>query len=373
LKILQIYKDYYPPVKGGIENHLNLLANGLAGRGHQIQVLVSNTGMNMEIEDHQGIRIFKVPQLGRISSAPLNPTLPCWIRKLGAGADILHFHFPNPSAEFSFLLSGLKKKFVVTYHSDIIRQVRTKKIYEPWMHRFLKRAEKIIVTSPQYLQTSETLRRYKQKCVLIPLGIDPARFQSHPKDGNDPEKLRKIHGAPIILFVGKLRYYKGVHVLIQAMQDIDAKLLLIGPALESSQIAQQISAANVNAKVDVLGELPDEVLSGYLNACDLFVLPSVRRSEAFGIVQLEAMACAKPVVCTELGTGTSYVNLHQKTGLVVPPDNPKALAEAINLLLDNPDLATRFGRNGLERVRTLFSLETMIKSMETLYHQIIGN
>jgi glycosyltransferase involved in cell wall biosynthesis len=373
MRVLQIYKDYYPPVKGGIEKHLNLLTNGLLDRGVQVEVLVSNTRLKMEIDHFNGFPIYKVPQLGRISSAPLNVTLPFWIRKLGAKADILHFHFPNPTSEAAYLISGLKKKVVVTYHSDIIRQVYLKKFYEPLMHCFLNRANRIIATSQKYVETSQTLINYKEKCEVIPLGINIDQFNINSRNDRMEKvgRIRRKHELPLILFVGRFRYYKGVHVLIQAMRNIDAKLLIAGPELESGDIKKVIAEAGVRHKIDVLGELSDDMLSDYLHACDIFALPSVKRSEAFGIVQLEAMACAKPVVCTEIGTGTSFVNIHEKTGLVVPPNNPDALAKAINLLLKNPATAKQYGENGLARVNAFFSSDKMIRSTESLYRKIL--
>jgi glycosyltransferase involved in cell wall biosynthesis len=373
LKVLQIYKDYYPPVKGGIEKHVNLLANGLHSRGVQVEVLVSNTRMKMESECFEGIQIYKAPQIGRFASAPLNITMSCWLRRLGERADILHFHFPNPTAELAYLISRLNKKYVVTYHSDIIRQVYLKILYAPFMHHFLRCADKIIATSPQYFKTSATLMKYKKKCEIIPLGIDLNQFNCNYDRLAVTSRIRKNHGTPIVLFVGKFRYYKGIHVLLQAMKKVNAKLLIVGAdhSLETT-VANQIEQVGLQGKIELLGELSDERLSDYLHSCDVFVLPSVQRSEAFGLVQLEAMACGKPVVCTELGTGTSYVNEHQRTGLVVPPNDPDALAKAINHLLHNPFICEQYGISGLSRVQNFFSLEKMIDRTEQLYRQVLN-
>ena len=371
MKVLQIYKDYYPPVKGGIEKHVNLLSNGLRNRGVEVDVLVSNTGMRMEVECCEGINVYKVPQLGRLSSAPLNVNMSCWLRKLAGNADLLHFHFPNPTAELSYLASGLKKKFVVTYHSDIIRQVFLKKLYEPFMHLFLRKAKKIIATSPQYFQTSKVLQKYKRTCEIIPLGIDFDNFNSKFEILSCEAHLRRKYGERIVLFVGKCRYYKGIHVLLQAMRKIDAKLLIVGAEHDYKKIVTQWGLKGSLANVEVVGELPDDTLADYFHACDVFVLPSIQRSEAFGIVQLEAMACGKPVVSTELGTGTSFVNAHEKTGLVVPPNDPDAMAEAVNHLLHNPKICEQYGESGMSRVKQFFSLEQMVARTESLYRQIL--
>jgi glycosyltransferase involved in cell wall biosynthesis len=370
LKVLQIYKDYFPPVKGGIEKHVNLLTNGLHARGVQVEVLVSNTRMKMESECCEGIQIYKAPQIGRFASAPLNINLPCWLRKLGERADILHFHFPNPTAELAYMVSSLNKKYVVTYHSDIVRQVYLKQLYAPFMHHFLRCADRIIVTSPQYFNTSLILQKYRKKCEIIPLGIDLNKFNFNYDRLAIASRIRKHHGSPIVLFVGKSRYYKGIHVLLQAMENINAKLLIVGADHNLENIINQ-SQTRLQGKVELLGEISDESLSDYFHSCDVFVLPSVQRSEAFGIVQLEAMACGKPVVCTELGTGTSYVNEHEKTGLVVPPNDPNALSEAVNHLLNNPLIREQYGVGGMSRVKQFFSLEKMIDSTEFLYRQLL--
>lgn len=369
MKVLQIYKDFYPPVKGGIEKHVHLLSNGLQDIGVEVRALVSNTVPRMARQNFGGISVYKVPQLGRISSAPLNPTLAFWIRKLGNWADIVHFHFPNPTAEISYLLCGLKKPFVVTYHSDIIKQIYTKRLYAPFMHLFLRRAERIIVTSPQYLCSSTTLRHYRGKCTLIPLGIDFARFDCTFTQLQTAATLRERYGSPLILFVGKYRYYKGLQYLIRAMRQIDARLLIIGPSEATEPIQQAITENGVRDKVIVLGELPDNTLDRYYHACDLLVLPSIQRSEAFGIVQLEAMASGKPVVCTELGTGTTYVNVHRKTGLVVPPADSHAIARAVNTLLNNQVVSAQYGQCGKARVQQLFSLERMVEQIAALYQK----
>ncbi len=367
MKILQIYKDYYPPIRGGIEGHINLLANGLQQRGHAVEVLVSNRKCRYETENIGGIRVTKVPQLNRLASAPLNYSLFFWIKKMGENADILHFHLPNPTSVLSFLISGLKTKVVATYHSDIVRQRRVVPFYRPFLRSFLNRVNRIIATSPNYIESSMILSQYRQKCRIVPLGIKLSRFQSLPDQQSSVEVLRQSHGQRLILFIGKFRYYKGLSVLIEAMRQVEGKLLLIGEGYLEKDLKKQAASNGLNGKINFLGELSDNEVDGFLRACDVFVLPSVERSEAYGIVQLEAMACGKPVICTELGTGTTYVNQHQKTGMVVEPNKPAALAHAINILLDRPELRSRFGQAGLERVQKYFSVDRMIDDLIAIY------
>ena len=371
LKVLQVYKDYYPPVVGGVEGHINLLANGLKDRGIKVEVLVSNTRAKLETEDINGIRVVKVPQLGRFASAPLNPGLPSWVRRLGKDADIIHFHFPNPTGEIASLLAGAGNKIVVTYHSDIIRQARLARLYSPLLNRFLKSSDVIIATSPNYVQSSDVLRQFRDKCRVIPFGINLERFALNSDISRKARSIRRKYKGPMALFIGKFRYYKGLYVLLEAMKRVQGILLLVGIGPMERDLKKQVNADDeLRNKVFFLGELSDEDIVNHLHACDVFVFPSIFRSEAFGIVLLEAMACGKPLVSTELGTGTSFVNQHQETGLVVPPNDSKALAGAINYLFVNPEVRARFGKAARERVEKYFCLDNMVEDIIRTYQDI---
>jgi len=371
LKVLQVYKDYYPPVVGGVEGHINLLANGLKDRGIKVEVLVSNTRAKLEIENIDGIRVIKVPQLGRFASAPLNASLSTWVRRLGREADVIHFHFPNPTGEIASLLAGLNSKIIVTYHSDIIRQAKLAKVYAPFLRRFLESSEAIIATSPPYIESSEVLRRFRDKCKVIPFGIDLSRFRLNTERSGQVAGIRRTYGGSIILFIGRFRYYKGLYILLEAMKSVSGSLLLIGIGPMERELKEQVAMDDdLREKVFFLGELSDEDVVNHLQACDVFVLPSIFRSEAFGIVLLEAMACGKPLISTELGTGTSFVNQHQETGLVVPPCDAGALSEAINYLLTNPEIMERLGKAAKERAEKYFCLDRMIEDVIRTYEDI---
>ncbi len=373
LRVLQVYKDYYPPVIGGVEGHINLLANSLRDKGVEVEVLVSNTRARLETETIDGIRVTKVPQLGRFASAPLNVTFHHWLRRLGRDADVFHFHFPNPTAEIASLLARLNKKIVVTYHSDIIRQAKLAKLYSPFMRKFLRNSRTIVATSPNYVQSSPILAQFQGKCTLIPFGIDLTRFELSPEMMTEVTAIRQAYGDAIILFIGRFRYYKGLYVLIGAMKEVRGKLLLIGSGPMEGELKKQVAVDNeLKKKIFFLGELSDQGVVSHLQACDIFVLPSVARSEAFGIVLLEAMACSKPLVSTELGTGTSFVNRHQETGLVVPPNDVEALAGAINFLLSNPDIREKYGKAARRRVEEYFTKEEMVEKAIRVYQEVQG-
>jgi rhamnosyl/mannosyltransferase len=371
VKVLQIYKDYYPPVQGGIERHVSLLANGLKQKGVDVTVLVSNRRPSYEETTVEGIRVIKAPQLFRLFSAPVNTSMASLLWRFGSAADILHFHLPNPTADMAFLFSGLSdRKVVATYHSDIVRQKFLNKLYIPFFRIFLKKANAIIVTSPNYAESSKYLQPYKNKCHIVPLGINLARFQTECRN-DEIHCIRRRYGSEIVLFIGKFRYYKGLDVLIRAMHKTRGNLLLIGSGPFELHLRRLVSSLNMENRVFFLGECDDDEVNAYLKACDVFVLPSILRSEAFGLAQLEAMACGKPVISTELGTGTSYVNQDKATGIIVPPSDTAALAESIDRLIGDPILCRKLGEAGSIRVRKHFSEEQMIDGTMQLYQQIL--
>jgi glycosyltransferase involved in cell wall biosynthesis len=306
----------------------------------------------------------------RISGAPVSPTLYAWLRRLEP--DIAHLHFPNPPGELGQLFFGRSRRFVLTYHSDIVRQKHLLRVYKPFLWRVLAKADAITVSNPRYIETSPYLRPFADKCTVIHHGQDLSRF-AHP-DPDYAAAIRARYGPlPLLLFVGRLRYYKGLEVLIEAMRDIKAHLLVVGDGPMRQEWKALTVELALTDRVTFLGHIPDAELPAYYQACDLFILPSTHRSETWGAVQIEAMACGKPVVCTELGTGTSYVNLHGQTGLVVPPRDSTALARAINQLLANPELRRRLGKEGQRRAEQGFSKERMIEETAALYERLLSN
>lgn len=366
MRVLHVYKDYYP-VLGGIENHIKMLAEAQAAQGLDVTVLVTNPGRKTVIEEMNGVKVIKAGRLAAISSTPVSPGLFSWMRRLKVS--IVHLHFPHPPGEVANLLFRPGQRTVITYHSDIVRQRWLLRFYRPFLWRVLASADRIIATSPQYIRSSPYLRRISDKCVVIPLGIDAERFES--ADPASVEAIRKRYGSPLLLFVGLLRYYKGLEYLLEAMREIEACLLIIGSGPMERQWRNLAERLGLGEKVAFLGEVPDENLPACYHACEVFILPASARSEAFGLVQLEAMAAGKPVVCTEIGTGTTYINLHGETGLVVPPRDPKALGQAINELLAEEDLRRRMGEKGRKRVRENFSKEVMVESILGLYQELL--
>ena len=362
MKILHIYKDYYP-VLGGMENHIKVLAESQVRRGHAVTVLVTHPTKITQIEMMNGVRVIKAGRLATIASTPISVSLPFLLSK--ERPDITHLHSPYPIGELSQLYLGKAKKVFLTYHSDVVRQKGLLHFYKPFLKKVLSMTDRIIVTSENYMKSSPHLREYMHKCTVIPLGIDLTPFLQ--SSSQDIGSIKEKYGSPIILFVGKLRYYKGLQFLLEAMRDIPAKLIVIGNGPMEKEWRNLASKLNINEKVFFLGEIGGEQLAHFYDASDIFVLPACERSEAFGLVQIEAMASGLPVISTELGTGTSFVNKHGETGLVVHPKNPGSLRAAILSLLNDPAVCLEMGRRGRERAIREFSIETMVERVLNLY------
>lgn len=361
MKILHIYKDYHP-ILGGIENHLKLLAEGQAARGHDVTALVTNPdGLRSTVTMENGVRVVRAGRLATVASTPLSVALP-W-RLLREQPDVVHLHFPYPVGETAQWLLRRGRATVITYHSDVVKQATILKVYRPVMERVLRKADAIIIGSPP-MRGSAYLTAYQDKLRLIPYGIPLARFK---KPGFSPA----ADGDFTLLFVGRLRYYKGLDYLIRALPQIPARLRVVGIGpmeVEWRALAQETGVAD---RIEWLGETPDEELPAIYHSADLFVLPASHSSEAFGLVQVEAMAAGLPVVCTELGTGTTYVNLDGVTGLVAPPRDPDALAAAINALIADPARRAAMGRAAQERVAQEFDLDVMVDRALALYGELI--
>jgi len=366
VKILHVYKDYFPVV-GGIENHIKLLAEKQAEDGHQVTVLVTSPGAKTTEELSQGVRVIKAARLATLASTPLSLSLPWHLWK--QHPDVTHLHFPYPVAEVSQYLLGRSRATVLTYHSDVVRQRHILRVYRPLMLRALAKVDRIIVTTPKYLQSSPVLQLFQPKCSVVPFGIDRHRFLS--VDQKAVQALRRRYGGgPLLLFVGVLRYYKGVNYLLEAMPQVSARLLVVGDGPMRTTWEAQARDLGLGDKVVFVGRVSDEELPIYYHAADIFVLPASERSEAFGLVQVEAMSSGLPVVSTELGTGTSYVNCHGESGLVVPPRDPQALAEALNCLLRDEALRQRLAKGALARSE-FFSLERMMRDIYRVYEQAL--
>ena len=367
MKILQVSKLYYPWI-GGVEKIVQEIAEGLNGKDNlKIEVLCCQPKGAREIKEINGVKVYQASSFGIFWGMPFSFDFFRLFKEIRNEYDIVDFHHPFPLGDLALFLFSPKGKLVVHYHSDILRQKILEIFYRPLIFSTLKKADLILVSNPNLIKSSPYLKKFSQKCKVIPFGVDLEKFENYKAKA--VENLKRKYGN-FVLFVGRLNYYKGVQYLIEAMKDIKANLVIIGEGREKERLKIRVERLKLGDKVFFLGPQPEDELINFYRACTVFVLPSIFRSEAFGIVLIEAMACQKPIISTELGTGTSFVNQNGVTGFVVLPKNSQALAWAIKRILGDKKLAEKFGQNSLERVRTEFSLEKMLKRVAATYQNI---
>jgi glycosyltransferase involved in cell wall biosynthesis len=364
MKVLHLGK-FYPPVKGGMETILELICQRTAGDVDNT-VLVANDRFAESRERNGSIEILRLPAVRKVGAVAVCPSMPSELAR--QKPDVVVIHEPNPMGLLAYFLARPPGTLIVWFHSEVIRpgwQYRL--FYRPLLQFAFARASRIVVASPTLAASAPQLQEWRSKCVVIPYGIEPNQESIVERYRLRAEAIRREHVKPIVLFVGRLVAYKGVGVLLDAMRDVDAVALLVGTGPEQAALERQARELGVAGRVRFLGEVPDDELQSLYRACDMFVLPSVTRQEAFGVVQIEAMSCGKPVISTELGTGTTWVNQDGETGLVVPPRDPAALRAAMQSLLADPALRSTLGAAGRRRARSTFAVERMIRSTLELY------
>ncbi|HWX54087.1 MAG TPA: glycosyltransferase [Verrucomicrobiae bacterium] len=364
MKVLQVGK-FYDPYRGGIETVLRELCEELQSRV-DLHVLVANTALRT-VQERRGFPVTRVASWGTFLSSSITPSFPLWLRRLPG--DILHIHLPNPVAELSYLMAARDRPAVAHFHSDIVRQRVLLRAYAPLLEIFYARVSRIVVPTPHHITVSPFLSRFREKCCVVPYGIALKRFDLTATVSRRAEELRS--DIPAILFIGRLVYYKGLEYLIQAMSRVNARLWIIGTGPLEARLKQLAAQLGLQNKVLFLGNVRDEDIPAYYHASEVFVLPSVANSEMFGMVQLEAMASRKPVVATNLPTGVSYVNQDGVTGLLVPPREPAALADAINKLLGSPSMRREMGEAGRQRVEKEFTAAKMADGVLSVYRDIL--
>lgn len=366
MRILQIGK-FYPPHPGGMETHLQLLCRGLASRVH-LDVVAFGDRLSSEVREDRGVKLHLARARLHVASQPISRNYVKLAQKLSAGADIVHLHHPNPLGNLAIIASNFKGKLVVTYHSDVVRQQILGRAVRPVFTQLWKRTHAFVVNSNRYIDSSPVLRRHRERCHVIPLGIDLQPF-TNAHVGKVSE-IRETHGNRLILAVGRLVSYKGFNYLIEAMTRVNARLVMVGTGPLRSDLEQLVIRLGLRDKVTFLDAVKD--VTPYYQACTLLALPSVTRAEAFALVQVEAMASGKPVVNTALDSGVPFVSVDGLTGTTVPPRDSKALADAINRLLDDPALCARYGEAGRQRARDEFSAEQMVERTFQVYKNVLA-
>ena len=368
MRVVHVFKDYHPPTTGGIEQHMRLLCAGLA-RALDVAVLVPSRSWRRVEERRHAVSVVRVPEFGRYGAVPLCPTMPRDLKRLRP--DLVHPHFPNPMGDLAYLLGARGVPLVISYHADIVRHRPLLPLYRPLLARTFAAASRIIGASPDYVASSPVLSRYREKCTIVPYGVDVEAFALRDGEEAAVRRRRESYGGRIVLFLGVLRHYKGLDVLLSALTRLSAHGVIVGEGPMAQQWRRLAGRLRVADRATFLGEVSDAERRILLHASDVLVLPSIDRREAFGIVQLEAMACGKPVIATDLPTGVRFANQDGITGLLVPPRDADALATALRRLLDDAGLRERLGQAARQRVQREFTAARMIERTLLLYEEVL--
>ena len=375
MRILHLTKRYWPH-RGGVERHVRDLASGLvADAGASVEVVVAGDGASHRTFADNGVRVTAVASYGSLWSLDLSPGYISAVgHALRRSPDVVHLHEPHPLGLVAWRYWQARRPMpplVVTWHADILRQQLLRPLYGPVQERLLADAGAIIVPTDRHITSSAFLPAVASKCHVVPFGMDTAPY-THPSAGEAGRQSRASWGNPdrVVLFLGRLVYYKGVPVLLDAMARTDATLVIAGEGRDREALQDQAARLGIADRVRFIGDVPEADLPSVYHACDVFVLPSTAAAEGFGLVQLEAMACGKPVVSTTLPTGVAIVNRDGETGLTVPPGDAGALASAMTRLLDDRAFADACGTRARTRVQTHFSRESMVTATMALYRDM---
>jgi rhamnosyl/mannosyltransferase len=367
MKVLQICK-FFPPVFGGIEQVAYDISDGFSSLySRAIDVLCVDKKPESS-EENNNYRIYRCGILGVIFSTPISFSFIKKWREVRNDYDVIHLHLPNPLAVVALFLFPTKSKIVIHWHSDIVKQKKLLFLFKPLQTWILKQAASVIVTSPIYGQASTALQPYQQKLTCIPIGIAENKM---PSNVSFEEVLhQKYAGKKVVFSLGRLVYYKGFEFLIKAAQELpeDVVILIGGEGELYDKLTILIKELGLINKVVLLGGIPYEQLSSYYQFCDIFCLPSVHESEAFGVVQLEAMSFKKPIVSTNIvNSGVPWVNKNGFSGVVVEPRDSAALAAGIISVLDKADVLSE---NAYLRFQTNFTKNKMVESLNQLYSEL---
>ena len=379
MRVLHLGK-YYPPVPGGMEYFLRDLLHALKARGIEVAALVHSS--HRATAPHNPIPIYQAPVLGKLLYTPLSPSFPRWLHRAirDFQPQLLHLHLPNPSAFAALFFPRARAlPWVIHWHSDVVpsaidrRLALAYRLYKPLEQRVLAQSQRIIVSSPDYLDASIPLKPWRSRCRVIPLGIDPQRLsQPSPANRSWAEGLWGT-GALRVLSIGRLTYYKGHEVLLEAVARLaGVRVVLAGAGEQRRKLAQQVQRLGLGHSVQLCGAVSESQRSALLASCQVLCLPSLERTEAFGLVLLEAMAFGKPVVASQIsGSGVGWVVRRGEHGLLVPQNQPSALAKALASLRDQPALCQNLGAQGARALQREFQIASPAKQVKALYQEVL--
>ena len=363
MRVLHIAK-FYPPAHGGMERVVEMLCRASTGIVEN-HVLAMNTGSSTLEEDVSGVHVVRVGTIGAAGSVHIAPAMPIWMRRMTA--DLIVFHEPNPWALLSWQLARPRVPLLLWYHSDVVRPaLQYALFYAPLARPVYRAAKRIVVSSPALGEHAEALRDYSDRIRVVPFAIEPDRWGA----ADERQSAEPLIGGPFVLFVGRHVPYKGVDVLLRALQGTEMRCVIVGDGPKRPMWQQLANALGLDGRVTFTGDVPAERLKTLMTAATALVLPSTTRAEAFGYVQLEAMAAGKPVIATDVPSGVSWVTQHERTGLIVPAGDVEQLRAAMSALLTDPDRARVLGAAGRRRVEDEFTMDRLRARLRGLYDEV---
>ncbi len=369
MRVLHFYKTAFPDSMGGVEQVIHQIASGAVKLGIETDVLSLTSSHVPRTIEMNGYSVHRARLDLQVASTGFSASAFWRFSQLAKKADVIHYHFPWPFMDAVHFVSNVKKPTLVSYHSDIIKQKNLLKLYRPLKNKFLGSVDRIVAASPNYLESSDVLKKFLGKVSVIPYGLDKASYPI--PTAQKLQYWREQFSPRFFLFVGVLRYYKGLHILVEAAQGIDYPIVIVGAGpIEAELKAHAIKLGLKN--IYFLGQLSDEDKVALLILSYGVVFPSHLRSEAFGISLLEGAMYGKPMISSEIGTGTTFINIADETGLVVPPSDPVALRQAMRYLWEHPVQAAEMGKRAEERYWKNFTADQMVSSYAKLYKELVG-
>lgn len=368
MKVLHLYRTYFPDTQGGLEEAVRQICGGAKKYGVESRVLTLSDNPSPAIIEYPEATVIRARKNIEPMSCSMGVGMFAEFRRQAAWADLIHVQFPWPFADLVYLLSGVDKPTIITYQSDVVRQRLLNFCYRPVMKAFFRHADRIVATSDNYVASSPELRSYSDRLEVIPLGLDEKAYA--PASEQKLKSVKQRFGSDFMLFVGVLRYYKGLHFLLQAMRSAPYELVIAGSGPEEAALkkqAQQLGLTNVH----FAGYVDDETKVALFELCRAVVFPSFLRSEAYGVTLLEASMFGKPMISADIGTGTSFINEHEHTGIVVKPGDSVDLRQAMDMLQQQAQLASDMGKAARERYERLFTGDMMGERYARLYRKVL--
>lgn len=370
MRILHVYRTFFPDTQGGLEEVIRQICSGTQILGADCRVFTTTKQSNgPKIIEMKEARVVRVKESFEIASCNVALSAFADFREQTEWADIVHYHFPWPFADVLNQCTPNQKHRILTYHSDIVRQRVLLRLYNPLMRRFLGSMDRIVCTSPNYFATSDALSRFEDKVEIVPIGLERSTYPEVSE--TELSAVRSQFGEDFFLFVGVLRYYKGLHILLDAIKQAPYKVVIVGSGPTETQLQEQAKTLGLT-NVVFAGHVDEKTKVALFKLSKCIVFPSYLRSEAFGVTLLEGAMFSRPLISTEVGSGTSHVNVHDETGLVIAPGSAKALRKAMDQINARPEMAKLMGIRAERRFTRLFNGALMAQRYAQIYSDVVG-